>query len=36
MENQKFTIGAVQQNRLLDLGLDIQNYFRFSRAFLLI
>lgn len=27
MENQKFTIGAVQQNRLLDLGLDIKDAY---------
>ena len=27
MENQKFTIGAVQQNRLLELGLDIKDAY---------
>lgn len=27
MENQKFTIGAIQQNRLLDLGLDIKDAY---------
>lgn len=27
MENQKFTIGAVQQNKLIELGLDIKDAF---------